>query len=99
MFQQYSATCLHQGGTTLPDVRTAKTLAKQKCVIRFSLPEEFLFRFIRGRFRVAIGAIAPPPKNYESNFIHHDFLQFGKQHLRYKAIVPSTVFSQRCSNV
>jgi len=25
----------------------------------------------------AIGAIAPP-KTYESNFFHHDFLQFGK---------------------
>ena len=23
-----------------------------------------------------------PPKTYESNFIHHDFGQFGKQHSR-----------------
>jgi len=23
----------------------------------------------------------PPPKIYESNFIHHDFVQFGQQHL------------------
>jgi len=30
----------------------------------------------------AIGAIAPP-KIYESYFIHHDFVQFGKQHSRF----------------
>jgi len=30
----------------------------------------------------AIGAIAPL-KIYESNFIHHDFVQFGKQHSRF----------------
>jgi len=29
----------------------------------------------------------PPPKTYESNFFHHDFVQFGKQHSRYKAIL------------
>jgi len=27
----------------------------------------------------AVGAIASP-KTFESNFIHHDFVQFGKQH-------------------
>jgi len=26
-----------------------------------------------------------PPKTYESNFFHHDVVQFGKQHSRYKA--------------
>ena len=30
------------------------------------------------------------------NFIHHDFVQFGKQHSRYKAILPSIVLSQQC---
>jgi len=30
----------------------------------------------------AIGDIAPP-KTYESNFIHHDFVEFGKQHSRF----------------
>jgi len=30
----------------------------------------------------AIGAIAPL-KTYESNFIRHDFVQFGKQHSRF----------------
>jgi len=25
-----------------------------------------------------------PPKTYESNDVHHDFLQFGKQHSQYK---------------
>jgi len=33
-----------------------------------------------------------PPKTYESNFIHHDFEQFGKQHSRYKAILPLELF-------
>ena len=37
-----------------------------------------------------------PPKTYESNFFHHDFEQFGKQHSRYKAILPSIVLSQQC---
>jgi len=26
-----------------------------------------------------------PPKTYENIFFHHDFVQFGKQHSRYKA--------------
>ena len=29
----------------------------------------------------AIGVI-DPPETYESNFIHHDFVQFGKQHIK-----------------
>jgi len=38
-----------------------------------------------------------PPETYESKFIHHDFVQFAKQHSRYQAILPSVVFSQqRC---
>ena len=41
------------------------------------------------------GAIVPPKTN-ESNFIHHDFAQFGKQYSRYKGILPSTVLSQQC---
>jgi len=39
------------------------------------------------------------PKTWESNFIHHIFLQSGKQHLRYKAILPSIVLSQQCCEV
>jgi len=38
-------------------------------------------------------------KTYESNVIHHDFVQFEKQHSRYKAIFPSIVLSQRCCEV
>ena len=34
-----------------------------------------------------------PLKTGESNLIHHDFVQFGKQHSRYKAIVSSIVWS------
>jgi len=40
----------------------------------------------RGGSRWAVGAIAPP-KAYESNIIHHNFVQFGKQHSRYKTIL------------
>jgi len=45
---------------------------------------------LRGGSSGAIGAIAPL-KTYESNFIHHDFAQFRKEHSRYKAILPSIV--------
>jgi len=37
-----------------------------------------------------------PPKTYESNLIRHDFVQLGKQHSRYKAILSSIVLSQQC---
>jgi len=40
-----------------------------------------------------------PPKTYESNLIHHDFVEFGKQHSRYKAILSSIVLSQQCCEV
>jgi len=43
-------------------------------------------RLCSGGSRRAIRAIAPP-KTYESNFIHHDFLQFKKQHSQNKAIL------------
>ena len=35
-----------------------------------------------------------PPKTWESNFIHHDFLQLVKKHSRYKAILSSIALSQ-----
>ena len=37
-----------------------------------------------------------PPKTYESNFIHHNFLQFGEEHSWYKAILSSIILSQQC---
>jgi len=40
-----------------------------------------------------------PLKTYESNFIHHDFVQFGKEHSQYEAILLSIVLSQECSEV
>jgi len=46
---------------------------------------------IQGR---AIGSIVPP-KTYESKFIHHNFVQFGKQHLRLKTILSSIFLSQQ----
>ena len=41
----------------------------------------------------AIWVIAPP-KTYERSFVHHDFVQFGKEHSQFKAILPSIVLSQ-----
>ena len=46
----------------------------------------------------AISAIAPL-ETYESNFIHHDFVQCRNEHWRYKVILPSTVLSQQCCEV
>jgi len=46
----------------------------------------------------AIGAIATL-KTYASDFVHHDFVQLGKQHSRYKAIFSSFVLSQQCCKV
>ena len=48
--------------------------------------------------RGTIGAIALL-KTYERDFIHHDFVKFGKQHLRYKSILLSIVLSQLCCEV
>jgi len=31
--------------------------------------------------------VTASPKTCKSYFIHHDFVQFGKQHSRYKAIL------------
>jgi len=59
---------------------------------------ESSFRLNQGPIQGGIGAIAPP-KTYESNFIHNDFVQFRKKHSRYKAILPSIVLSQQCCEV
>jgi len=37
-----------------------------------------------------------PPKIYESNFIHHNFVQFGKQNSRIKTISSFTILLQQC---
>ena len=42
------------------------------------------------------GGERPSLNLYKSNFIHHDFLQFGKQCSRYKAILSSIILSQQC---
>jgi len=65
------------------------------------LLESFLFRtdtFLRSRGGSIQGGDLPP-KTYESTFIHHDSVQFGKQHARYKAIMPSIFLSQQCCEV
>jgi len=40
-----------------------------------------------------------PPKTYESNFFSPHFVQFGKQHSQFKAILSSIVLSQQCCEV
>ena len=63
------------------------------------MPNHPLWWSSQGRIQVgAIGAIGPP-KTYESNFFHHDFEQFRKQHSQYKAVLPSIVLSQKCCEV
>ena len=44
----------------------------------------------RAQGRIQWRAIAPP-KNYESDFFRHDFVQFTKQHSRYEAILQYVV--------
>ena len=51
----------------------------------------------RGGSRGRLGR--SPPKTYETNSIHQDFVKFGKQHSRYEAILPSIVLSQQCCEV
>ena len=46
----------------------------------------------------AITSIAPL-KAHKSNFIHHDIVQFGKQHSQFKAMLPSIVLSQQYCDV
>jgi len=45
------------------------------------------------------GGRSPPLKLNESNFFHHNLVQFGKQYSRYKAILSSMVLSQNCCEV
>jgi len=52
----------------------------------------------RGGSRGGGGAIASS-KTWESNFTHHDFVQFGKQHSQYEVFLPSIVLSQQCYEV
>jgi len=40
-----------------------------------------------------------PPKTYENNFFLHDFVQFGKQHSRFEAILSFIVLLEQCSQV
>jgi len=61
---------------------------------RFVTTEQQSSRRTRGGSKGGDWAIAPP-KTHESIFIHHNILQFGKQHPRYKPIPSSIVLSQR----
>jgi len=40
-----------------------------------------------------------PYKIYEIKYIHHDFVQIGKQHLLFKAILLSIILSQQCCEI
>jgi len=50
---------------------------------------------VRGGFR---GAIVPP-KTHKITLLTMIFIQFGKYHSRYKAILPSIVLSHQCCEV
>ena len=39
------------------------------------------------------------PKTDKSNFFHHNFVKFGKQHSRNKAIFSSILLSQKCCEI
>jgi len=43
-----------------------------------------------------MGEAIAPLKTYQSNFIHHNFVQSGKQHSRHLVILSSIVLSQEC---
>jgi len=54
----------------------------------YQQPEELLFQLnVPYEAGVDPGRAIVPPKIYESDLIHHNFAQFGKQHSRYNAIV------------
>jgi len=53
---------------------------------------------VQGRIQEGDWAIVPA-KTCEISFIHHDFVLFGKQHSRYKAILSSIVLSQEWCEV
>ena len=41
----------------------------------------------------------PPLKPKKVSFFHHDFVEFGRKHSRYKGILPSIVLSPQCCEV
>jgi len=43
------------------------------CLIHISVIESLFIKYSRGDL---------PPKAYESNFVHLDLVQFGKQHIK-----------------
>jgi len=82
--------------TYTPIQNIAATLIETSQLHVSIMPQE---RLAQGGSREgAIGAIAPP-KTYESMFIHHNLLQFGKQHSRYKPILSSIVLWQQWCEV
>ena len=40
-----------------------------------------------------------PPKTYDSNFVRHHVVQFGKQHSRYRVILSSIVLPHQCCEI
>jgi len=85
--------------TFVPTVQWIKRLRKSSvtCCNVSTLNSCFRLRFwpsTRGG-----GEAITPPKSYESNYIHPDFVQFGKLHSIYEAISLSIVLSQKCCEV
>jgi len=68
-------------------IDTNKRVIIDNCFLKTS---EWRF-IIRSEARGAIGAIVPP-KTYESYFIHHEFVQFRKQHSRYKTFCHALLY-------
>ena len=86
---------------TYMQITTVTTFGLTLCVwwlsLRSTLYHFFPLPVSLKQGRIQCGGQSSPPKTYESKFIHHDFVQFAKQHSRYQAILPSVVFSQqRC---
>jgi len=81
------------------------TLATLALLYKLTLSHDAVSGVSKTGFSVSLCSIGKsdcgdlPPKTYKSNFVHHGFVQFGKQHSRFKAIFLSTTLSQQCYEV
>jgi len=85
LFTQYKTTCL--------------TAVSTHCLVVLHLRKMSTFIDPGADTEGGIRAIAALKDTYESIFIHHNFVKFGKQHSRYMAILSSVVLSQQCCEV
>jgi len=89
-------TFIHAGGAKSPPFNIGVGL-RQGCMLS-PLPFIVYMSWIRGGSRGRL-VRSSPHKTYQSNFFHHDFEQFRKQHSRFKAILSSTVLLQQWCEV